>query len=128
MTEATRDQSMDVPPVFALEDPELVVPESATLPLGAMISVRFDAATVRRIRRAANLDGLTQSEFVRRAAIASAERRLEREPVPTIANAHAYDGGSVPPIVRGSRDGAVSTETTPQGSFEVAHSGSFVAA
>jgi uncharacterized protein (DUF1778 family) len=47
---------------------------SAATKLEAMISVRFDAEAAASIRRAARLQGVSRSEFVRRAALAESNR------------------------------------------------------
>jgi uncharacterized protein (DUF1778 family) len=57
---------------------------SAATKLASMISVRFDADAAASIRRAARLQGISRSEFVRRAALAEANRitrEANRQPI-----------------------------------------------
>ena len=73
------------------EDPE---PLTAAPRLGTMISVRLDPEGARSVRRAARAEGMTQSEFVRRAALRSAAEVIAREPTVIAAPA-----GEAPLIV-----------------------------
>ncbi len=57
-------------------DPPVVAP-----PRGTMISLRLDQDTASLVRRAARTQGLSQSEFVRRAAIEAAEKATWPEPI-----------------------------------------------
>lgn len=71
-------------------------PLTASPKLGAMISVRLDPEAARTVRRAARAEGLTQSAFVRRAALRAATEAIGREPAVIAAPA-----GEAPLIVWG---------------------------
>lgn len=67
-------------------------PLTAAPRLGAMISVRLDPDTAHAVRQAARIEGITRSEFVRRAAVRAAAA-VEQEPLELVAA-----GGVVPLI------------------------------
>jgi hypothetical protein len=46
------------------------------LRVGAIVSVRFDPDSTRLLQQAAALDGVTQSEFIRRAAMQAARKSI----------------------------------------------------
>ena len=46
------------------------------LRVGARVSVRFDPDSTRLLQQAAALDGVTQAEFIRRAALEAARKAL----------------------------------------------------
>lgn len=60
------------------EDPE---PLTAVPRLGAMISIRLDPDAAHAVRQAAVAAGITQVEFVRRAALQAASQAPAREAV-----------------------------------------------
>jgi hypothetical protein len=75
---------------------------SAAPKLAAMISVRFDADAAASIRRAARLQGISRSEFVRRAALSEANRIMheaDRQPIVIKRIAQIHD-----PIITGESD------------------------
>lgn len=89
------------------------VPSPGPARLAAMISVRFDPAAADLIRRAARIEELTQSEFVRQAALAAAERTIQRVDVPVVEWAGAHGDTPAPPLMGGTRTPPAATETTP---------------
>ena len=76
MNRVTNEDSVD-PELFDDDELELVAVASGThRPIGAQISVRFDSESTRLLQRAAALEGLTQAEFVRRAAMHAARKSV----------------------------------------------------
>lgn len=75
----TEDAGADEsPPILDINNLEEIEMPMTDRPRGAMLCARFDHHAVRLIRRAAQLEGISQSEFVRRSAVAAAERVLQR--------------------------------------------------
>jgi hypothetical protein len=83
--------------------------------LGAMISVRFEPDVAKVIRQAARLEGITQSEFVRRSAEAAARSIVDAEPI----TVERY-GADIPALIwepstssRPRQERVISTLTSP---------------
>jgi hypothetical protein len=76
-----------------------VLPSQGPVRLATMISLRLDPDTAELVRRAARTAELTQSEFVRRAALSAAERMLR--PMPVIEWARAHENTPVPQLYSG---------------------------
>ena len=77
---------------------------SAATKLEAMISVRFDADAAASIRKAARLQGMSRSEFVRRAALSEANRiarEVDRRPIIIKRIAQVFE-----PVITGDTDAA----------------------
>jgi hypothetical protein len=67
------------PPEFVDDDDDLEVVAVAPdqpLRVGARVSVRFDPDATLLVQRAAALDGITQAEFIRRAALHAARKAV----------------------------------------------------
>lgn len=91
------------------------VPSPGPVRLAAMISVRFDPDAAELVRRAARIEELTQSEFVRQAALAAAERTIQRVDVPLVEWARAHEDVPTPPLMGGARTPPPATATIPPG-------------
>lgn len=66
-------------PEFIDEDDDLelvAVAPDQPLRVGARVSVRFDPDSTRLLQQAAELDGVTQAEFVRRATLKAARKAV----------------------------------------------------
>lgn len=61
---------------------ERSVPLTAAPRLETTISVRFEPDDALLLRRAARMSGVTKSEFVRRATIDAAKKKIDETPVP----------------------------------------------
>src|SRR5687768_2881621 len=79
--------------------------------LAAMISVRLDPDAAGLVRRAAREAEITQSEFIRRAAVGAAQRALQ--PIPVISWAQAYEKETQPQIFGGMTPPASTASSAP---------------
>src|SRR5688572_29773196 len=74
-----------------------------------MISVRLDAKTVQRVRRAARFAGVSQSEFARQSLVAAADAILARSGGPVVETRTDQ-----PTLVAGMAPPPVSTDVPPR--------------
>ncbi len=59
------------------DDLELVaVAPDQPLRVGALVSVKFDPDSTRLLQKAASIEGVTQAEFIRRAAMEAARKAI----------------------------------------------------
>jgi len=107
-------------PIENIDDIEVVSTQPAGQRLGTMVSVRLDAERAQLVRMAAQLAGVSQSEFLRQSAIDAARKAL-RIDEPLITGTLV---ASTLVIGAGRTQTQVQTRTEPvSGSIEVPRQG-----
>lgn len=93
----SEQEDPDLLPIENPEDWEVVARGRPATRLVTIISLRLDQPSAGLIQRAARMEGVTQSEFVRQAALRAAESVVRRQPVRVVTGV-----GQVEPVVFGT--------------------------